>query len=182
MTNLTQFANSINLWPPVSIFYSLVQSGLLGSKCRHIFWISKKYQNYLKYPDQHISSIFLTYFVSPLYPCSYSLGGHAMRGPVLVLTVWIYFNRPLMGSLCQHLLHTGEPATLHRTFPINWAHQMFAKLVPGHFALNIFPLTYAHNVLETFSLKVFPKILGMCQHLRHTWGGHFALNIPYQLR
>ena len=177
MTNLTQFANSINLWPPVSIFYSLVRSGLLGPKCRHIFLISKKYQNYLKYPDQHISSIFLTYFVSPLYPCSYSLGGHAMRGPVL--TVWIYFNRPLMGSLCQHLLHTGEPATLHRTFPINWAHQMFAKLVPGHFALNIFPLTYAHNVLETFSLKVFPKILGMCQHLRHTWGGHFALNSPY---
>ena len=50
----------------------------------------------------HATLALVWYFVGvALFISAHSLGGPS---PVLVLTgVWIYFNRPLMGSVCQQL-------------------------------------------------------------------------------
>ena len=99
------------------------------------------------------------YFVGvALFISAYSLGG---LGPVLVLTgVWIYFNRPLMGSVCQQLPtcyslpHTGWYTSANGPTVCLCANTWYTPGAwDGHFAPNIAHLLSTLNVYQTFHLE-----------------------------
>ena len=93
-----------------------------------------------------------------LFISAHSLGG---PGPVLVLTgVWIYFNRPLMGSVCQQLPtcyslpHTGWYTSANGPTVCLCANTWYTPGAwDGHFAPNIAHLLSTLNVYQTFLLE-----------------------------
>ena len=131
---------------------------------------------------QHIYRMLLVFWghdcVSPCIRVHTALVGHAMRGLVQVLTVWIYFNRPLMGLVCQHLLAAHHSVYQHllelaRSYlltlassplcnqhsPLTLHTNMFAKHLPLNECLPKwgFPLNpiYWHSNLGVFVLATF---------------------------
>ena len=127
-----------------------------------------------------------------MFISAHSLGG---PGPVLVLTgVWIYFNRPLMGSVCQQLPtcyslpHTGWYTSANGPTVCLCANTWYTPgALDSHFAPNIVPFCYSPVPLSVWLPWLpsspwssgHPGCPGYLHHLGHLGHPHHTHYSPH---